>query len=77
MVFMLLFWGLIIVGLVLGVRWLWGEGRPGMGTGSGDASLEILKRRYALGDYQGGFRPHEAGSRLVGTGGDPSVGGSI
>ncbi len=46
--FMLLFWGLIIVGLVLLVRWLWDHGRPA--TGSGDAPIEILKRRYARGE---------------------------
>ena len=47
-IFMLLFWGLIIVGLVLVVRWLWDHGRPG--TGGADSPLEILKRRYARGE---------------------------
>lgn len=47
-IFMLLFWGLIIVGLVLVVRWLWDQGRPG--TGGADSPLEILKRRYARGE---------------------------
>jgi len=47
-IFMLVFWGLIIVGLVLVVRWLWDQGRPG--TGGADSSLEILKRRYARGE---------------------------
>lgn len=46
--FMLLFWGLIIVGLVLVVRWLWDKGRPR--TGAPDAPLEILKSRYARGE---------------------------
>ena len=46
--FMLLFWGLIIVGLVLVVRWLWDRGRPA--GGGSDAPLEILKRRYARGE---------------------------
>ncbi len=50
MVLMLLFWGLIIVGLVLGVRWLWDQGRPRPDTGAADAPLEILKRRYARGE---------------------------
>jgi putative membrane protein len=45
--FMLLFWGLIIVGLVLLVRWLWERGHPATGA---DAPLEILKRRYARGE---------------------------
>ena len=47
-IFMLLSWGLIIVGLVLVVRWLWDQGRPG--TGGIDSPLEILKRRYARGE---------------------------
>jgi len=46
--FMFLFWGLIIVGLVLLIRWLWDHGRPGMG--SAEAPLDILKRRYARGE---------------------------
>lgn len=46
--FMLLFWGLIIVGLVLLVRWLWNHGRPA--AGGSDAPIEILKRRYARGE---------------------------
>ncbi|MFI5341303.1 MAG: SHOCT domain-containing protein [Candidatus Methylomirabilales bacterium] len=48
--FMLLFWGLIIVGLVLVVRWLWDQGRSRAGAGAGDAPLDILKRRYARGE---------------------------
>jgi putative membrane protein len=48
--FMLLFWGLIIVGLVLLVRWLWDQGRPAGGSGVGEAPLDILKRRYARGE---------------------------
>jgi putative membrane protein len=50
--FMLLFWGLIIVGLVLVVRWLWDQGRSGTGAGAPDAPLEILKRRYARGEIK-------------------------
>ena len=48
--FMLLFSGLIIVGLVLVVRWLWEQGRPAGGGGVGEAPLDILKRRYARGE---------------------------
>lgn len=48
--FMLLFWGLIIVGLVLVVRWLWDRGRPATSGQSGEAPLDILKRRYARGE---------------------------
>ena len=49
-IFMLVFWGLIIVGLVLAVRWLWDQSRSGAGTGITDAPLDILKRRYARGE---------------------------
>ena len=48
--FMLAFWGLIIVGLVLVVRWLWYQGPPATRTGANEAPLEILKRRYARGE---------------------------
>lgn len=48
--FMLLFWGLIILGLVLVVRWLWDQGRPGTGGGTGESPMDILKRRYARGE---------------------------
>jgi putative membrane protein len=46
MIMMLVFWGLIIAGLVLGVRWLSSQGR---GTGR-DEALEILRQRYARGE---------------------------
>lgn len=46
MLMMLVFWGLVIAGLVLGVRWLAGQAR-----GSGrDEALEILRQRYARGE---------------------------
>jgi putative membrane protein len=44
MLMMLVFWGLVIAGLVLGVRWLAGQGR---GEGRGEA-LEILRQRRRL-----------------------------
>ena len=47
---MLLFWGVLIVGAVVGVRWLWDQGRPAAGRGREESSLEILKRRYARGE---------------------------
>ena len=46
MVMMLVFWGLLIAGLVLGVRWLAGQGR----VTARDEALEILRQRYARGD---------------------------
>ncbi len=48
--FMLVFWGLIIVGLILVVRWLWDQGRHRSGYGAGNDPLDILKRRYARGE---------------------------
>jgi putative membrane protein len=46
MLMMLVFWGLVIVGLVLGVRWLLTQGRE---SGS-DTALDILRQRYARGE---------------------------
>ena len=44
---MLVFWGVIIVGFVLGIRWLMTQGREPRRT---DAALDILRQRYARGD---------------------------
>ena len=46
MLFMLLFWILVIVGLVLGIRWLATQGRESRS----DTALEILRQRYARGE---------------------------
>lgn len=46
MLFMLLFWGLVIVGIVLGIRWLLRQGK----AGGSDSALEILRQRYARGE---------------------------
>jgi putative membrane protein len=46
MLFMLVFWGLIIVGLVLGLRWLVTQGRESRS----DTALDILRQRYARGE---------------------------
>jgi putative membrane protein len=46
MLMMLVFWGLVIAGLVLGVRWLAGQGRGA----PRDEALEILRQRYARGE---------------------------
>ncbi len=48
--FMLLFWGLIIVAGVFLVRWLWDQGRPASRGEGGESALEILRRRYARGE---------------------------
>ncbi len=44
--FMLLFWGMVIAGLVVGIRWLAIQGRAS-GT---DSAMQILRERYARGD---------------------------
>ncbi len=46
MLMMLVFWGLVIVALVLGIRWLITQGREPRA----DSPLDILKGRYARGE---------------------------
>ena len=46
MLMMLVFWGLIIAGLVVGLRWLIGQGH----AGRRDEAMEILRQRYARGE---------------------------
>ena len=43
---MVLFWALIIVGLVVGIRWLISQGKESRS----DSALEILRQRYARGE---------------------------
>jgi putative membrane protein len=44
LVMMVVFWGLVIAGIVLAIRWLAGQGaRP-------DRALDILRERYARGE---------------------------
>jgi putative membrane protein len=48
MVMMLVFWGLVIAGIVVGIRWLVSQGgREGRGS---DTALDILRQRYARGE---------------------------
>jgi putative membrane protein len=46
MFMMVLFWALVIVGIVLAIRWLLGQGRESRS----DSALEILRQRYARGE---------------------------
>ncbi|MBI4014130.1 MAG: SHOCT domain-containing protein [Candidatus Rokubacteria bacterium] len=51
MLFMLVFWVLIIAGIVLVVKWLVDQARPGgAAPPGGEAALDILKKRYARGE---------------------------
>jgi putative membrane protein len=47
MLMMVIFWGVVIVGIVLGIRWLASQGTAPRST---DAALDILRQRYARGD---------------------------
>ncbi len=49
-VMMLLFWGVIIVGIVIVVRWLAGGVSQQSGSSSQKRSLEILEERFARGE---------------------------
>lgn len=42
----LVFWGLVIAGLVIGIRWLITERKPP----AGDRALAVLRERYARGE---------------------------
>lgn len=46
MLFMFLFWGLVIVGIMLGIRWLVNQGKESRT----DSALEVLRQRYARGE---------------------------
>ena len=50
-IFMILFWILILVGLVFLIKWLiQTTGRGQASSGGGNRALEILKERYARGE---------------------------
>ena len=52
MIFMMFFWGLIIVGLVLLIRWLIQNtsSKAHSGVNTGSKAMDILKGRYARGE---------------------------
>ncbi len=48
--FMVLVWAVLVVGAVVGVRWLWNQGQGQPGPAGRESPLEILERRYARGE---------------------------
>ena len=51
LLFMLVFWVVLIAGIVLVVKWLVDQGRPAGGRAvSEESALDILKKRYARGE---------------------------
>jgi putative membrane protein len=44
-----LFLALLIVGIVAGLKWVFGQGTPGL-QNPRESALDILKKRYARGD---------------------------
>ncbi|MBE0522036.1 MAG: SHOCT domain-containing protein [Candidatus Methanoperedenaceae archaeon] len=46
-IIMLIFWILIIVGIVLLIKYLWEGGAPRGGT---ESALDVLRKRYARGE---------------------------
>jgi len=50
-IFMLLFWGLVILGIVAVVKWLVSTG-PGGNTPNARTALDILEERYARGEIE-------------------------
>lgn len=46
LLFMLVFWGLVLAAVVVGIRWLLQQGRPARA----DTALDILRERYARGE---------------------------
>ena len=49
-IMMLVFWGLLVLVLILLARWLWGLTQKKQEQTGQESSLDILKRRYASGE---------------------------
>lgn len=49
-IFMILFWGVVIFGLVFAVRWILGRSKAGGESVGPETALEILKKRFARGE---------------------------
>lgn len=49
-IMMLVFWGLIILALILLIRWLWGISQSKTEVKQSESPMDILKRRYASGE---------------------------
>ncbi len=47
MLMMLLFWGAVIAAIVVGIRWLLGQGAHARAA---DSAIEVLRARYARGE---------------------------
>ncbi len=53
MILMVIFWVAVIAGIVVLIRWVWGQtGRPAPPSSGGDTALDILKKRYARGEIE-------------------------
>ena len=52
MIFMIIFWGLVITGIVFLIRWLMQStaGRDQSGVSTGSKAMDILEERYAGGE---------------------------
>ncbi|MBI5465995.1 MAG: SHOCT domain-containing protein [Candidatus Kerfeldbacteria bacterium] len=59
LVFMVMVWALVILGIVALVRWLWSD----KGWSSPDKALQILKERYARGEI--GSEEYQARRKLL------------
>ncbi len=44
-----LFLALLILGMIAGLKWIFGQGTPGL-QNPGESGLDILRKRYARGD---------------------------